>query len=222
MNSNSAKGRRGSSVDACETAAITRRSDRRHPRGDRAPRPSGGPSAGSRRSAPRRSRPRRRARGRSAGSAGKTRLTTSRSCSTATTVRASSCQRRTRSSRSAVVLASMAVKGSSRRMTGGVLEQQAGEQRALHLAAGEGADRAALEAGQADGRERLLDPGPVPAADAAEQARPGPEAHGDEVVDGEREDAVDLRRLRQIGDAGGGAVEADPALERLAGCRRCP
>ena len=68
-------------------------------------------------SAPRRSRPRRPARGPAAGVSGKCARTMSRSCSTATTVRASPCQRRTRARRSAVVLASIAVNGSSSRMT---------------------------------------------------------------------------------------------------------
>ena len=85
--------------------------------------------------------------------AGRRACTTSRSCSTATTVRLSSCQRRTRSSRSAVVLASIAVNGSSSRITPGVLQQQAREQRPLHLPARQGRDRPPLEADEADGRD---------------------------------------------------------------------
>src|SRR5829696_5160240 len=79
---------------------------------------------------------------------------------------------------------------------GGILQQQAREQRALHLAAGQRRQRAALEPSEADRGQRLVDPGSAVAADAAERAGAGPQAHGDEIVDGQRECAVDLRRLR--------------------------
>ena len=84
----------------------------------------------------------------------------------------------------------------------GVLQQQPGEQRALHLAARQRADGRVLEARQADGRERLLDGVAVPPADAAEHAAAPPQPHGDEVVDVDREGAVDLGGLRQIGHRG--------------------
>ena len=119
---------------------ITRRCDDRRPREDRRPRPSGAPAAGSRRSEVLRSAPGDRFAG-DEKRLGKTRLTRSISCRTATTVRASACQRRTRSSRSAVVLASMAVKGSSRRISGRILQQQAGKQGSLHLPSRQRADR---------------------------------------------------------------------------------
>ena len=51
-----------------------------------------------------------------------------------------------------------------------VLQQQARKQHALHLPARERADGAALEAGQADGCDRLLDAAAGIAVDAAEQA----------------------------------------------------
>ena len=154
---------------------------------DREPRPCGVPSGDSRRSAPRPSRPRRPARGRSAASRGKTRLHHVEIVQDGDHGAASSCQRRTRSRRSAVVLASMAVNGSSSRITPRVLQQQAGEQRALHLAARQGRDRAPLEAGQAR-RPRALPRSACRSrrADAAEQAGPRPQAHGDEIIDGER------------------------------------
>ena len=87
---------------------------------------------------------------------------------------------------------------------GRVLQEQAGEERPLHLAARQGRDRAPLEADEAHRRQRLLDPGALVPGDAAEEAGAGPQAHGDEIVDRERERAVDLGRLRQIGDAGVG------------------
>ncbi len=84
-----------------------------------------------------------------------------------------------------------------------VLQQKAREQRALHLAARQGRDRPALEARQADRRDGLLDRGrdrrrPMP----PNSAGAGPQPHRHEIVDGEREGAVEIGGLRQVGDAG--------------------
>ncbi len=114
-----------------------------------------------------------------------------------------------------------------------VLQQQAREQHALHLAARQRADRPLLEAGEADRRERLLDRVAHLAADAAEQAGAAPQPHRHHVVDVDRKAAVDLGDLRQIGDvlrlqpprvdrAGERLEHPDHALEqrRLAGAVR--
>jgi hypothetical protein len=82
----------------------------------------------------------------------------------------------------------------------GILQQQPREQHALHLPAGERRDRAILEAGEPDGGDRLLDPVPRRAIEAAEQPGPPPQPHRHHVVDIDREGAVDLGGLRQIGD----------------------
>ena len=88
----------------------------------------------------------------------------------------------------------------------GILQQQPCEQHALHLPAGERRDRAILEAGESDRGDRLLDPVPRRAIEAAEQPGPPPQPHGHHVVDIDREGAVDLGRLRQIGDISAGTT----------------
>ena len=97
-----------------------------------------------------------------------------------------------------------------------ILQQEAREQHALHLAARERRDGAALEAGEADGGDRLLDRCARLAVDAAEQAGAAPQPHRHHVVDVDRERAVDLGGLRQIGDIlGAEPVALDAAGERL-------
>jgi len=77
---------------------------------------------------------------------------------------------------------------------------------------------------------RGVNPRALLGADTAEQPGIVPQAHGDEIIDVDRERALDLRRLRQIGDvaavepaqvdaAGERRHDADDALEqrRLAG-----
>ena len=95
-----------------------------------------------------------------------------------------------------------------------ILQQQAGEQGSLHLPSRQRADGAALETGQANCRKRLLDAGPICAADPAENTGSGPQAHGDEIVDRQGECPVDLGRLRQIRDGSGRRkADADMSLE---------
>ena len=73
----------------------------------------------------------------------------------------------------------------------------------------------ALEPGQPDGRQRLLDSRPLGAADAAKGPEHAPQPHRDEVADRDRERAVDLGQLRQVGDvAPVEAAAADTAFER--------
>ena len=147
-----------------------------------------------------RCRPRPPARAPAAASRENSPRTRSMSCSAASTVRFSPCQRRTRSSRSAEVLASMALNGSSSTIT-----------------------RASCSSSRANSMRCICPPDSVPmarsskpvrptaaiassigvavlAADAAEQAGAAPQAHRHHVVDVDREGAVDLGGLRQVGD----------------------
>ena len=143
--------------------------------------------------------------------------TRSMSCSAASTVRFSPCQRRTSVNRSAEVLASMAVNGSSSTISARVLQQQPRKQHALHLAAGQRADGALLEAGEADGGDARLRSLRDPCGRRRRKRlsrRHSPIA--DHVVDVDRKRAVDIGDLRQIGDvAGVEAVALDRAGERL-------
>ena len=138
-----------------------------------------------------------RASSRASGNRSRTR---SRSCSTASTVRPSPCQRSTRSSRSRAVLRVDRGERLVEQDQARVLQQQPREQDALQLAARQRADHAPLEPGQPDRRQRLLDPRPLGAADAPKRPQPAPQAHRHEVADGDRERAVDLGQLRQVGD----------------------
>jgi hypothetical protein len=103
----------------------------------------------------------------------------------------------------------------------------------LHLPARQRADGAILEAGEADGGDSFVHPVTPALVDAAEQAGVVPQAHRHHVEDVDRKTAVDLGRLRQIGDIAGGELaaldapgerldHADDALEqgRLAGAVR--
>ena len=75
---------------------------------------------------------------------------------------------------------------------------------------------AVLEAGEADGGDRLLHRVAVLAADAAEQAFAAPQPDRHHVVDADREAAVDIRDLRQVGDVlRRDAVALDAPGERL-------
>jgi hypothetical protein len=98
----------------------------------------------------------------------------------------------------------------------GVLQQQAREQHALHLAARERRNPAILEAGEADGGDRLLDRGARGAVDTAEGTGAPPQPHRHHVVDVDRKGAVDLGRLRQVGDVLRVEIAAlDAARQRL-------
>ena len=96
-----------------------------------------------------------------------------------------------------------------------ILQKQSGEQHALHLPAGQIADRPPLEPVQTDGGDRGMDIVPLLAPDPAEQAGLAPQAHGHEVVDMDRERALDIRHLRQVGHfAPVKAAEIDRAGKR--------
>ena len=84
-----------------------------------------------------------------------------------------------------------------------VLQQQSREQHALELAHRELADAAPLETRQADRGERLARLGDERGVDGAEGAAPRPVTERDEIEHAEREAAVDVRLLRQVGDAAG-------------------
>ena len=88
---------------------------------------------------------------------------------------------------------SMALNGSSSRISARVLQEHAGEQRALQLAAGQRVDAARLEARQADRGERPVDVGAVGGREPPEHAAAPPEPERDEVDHRGRERAVDLR-----------------------------
>src|SRR5207344_2718700 len=87
------------------------------------------------------------------------------------------------------------------------------------------ADRARLEAGEADGGDGTFDAALILAPDPAEQPFAAPQAHRHHVVDADREGAVDLSDLWQVGDvlrthaislnaAGERLDDADHALEQ--------
>ena len=79
-----------------------------------------------------------------------------------------------------------------------ILKQEPRKQHALHLPAGQGADGAVLETGQADGGKRLFDARVFAFAEAAEQATGLPQPCTDEIEHRNRETAIDFRRLRQV------------------------
>src|SRR5579863_1635412 len=111
-----------------------------------------------------------------------------------------------------------------------ILQQHPRKQHALHLPAGQRADGAVLKTAQADGCERLRDSPARVLADAAEKTDLAPQPGADEIKNRNRKAAVDIHRLRQIGDvadvetigedrAGQGFEDPDNAPEqrRLAG-----
>ena len=143
-------------------------------------------------------------------------LTRSRSCSAAITVRFSACQRMHQIEQVGGGLGVDRVERLVEHDHARILQQQPREQRALHLPARERADRPLLEAGEADGRHRVAHLLALALADAAEQAGVAPQPHRDHVVDADRERAVDVGGLRQIGDvARAQAAQVDAAGERL-------
>jgi hypothetical protein len=90
----------------------------------------------------------------------------------------------------------------------GILQKQPGKQHTLELPDRQGIDRPALEAREPDrldGVMGVVDVGRPGGAEAAE-TRPAPEQHGVEHRD--REGAIDLGLLRQVGDAPGRALDA--------------
>ena len=116
------------------------------------------------------------------------------------------------SERSAVVLVSIAVKGSSSRMMPASWRSRRANSARCICPPESDADGPRLETGQADRRDRGFRLRHVLAADAAEQAGPAPQAHGDEIVDVDGEASIDLGGLRQIGDgARGRPVAPDSA-----------
>jgi hypothetical protein len=88
----------------------------------------------------------------------------------------------------------------------GLLHEHAGKERALQLAAGQGVDRSALEAGQADRGERVAQVVPVLAVVTPQKAAFRPKSETNQVENAGWKAAVDLGLLRQIG-------------KPLAGCR---
>ena len=134
-----------------------------------------------------------------------------------------SCQRRDEVEQIGGVLASMAVKGSSSRISARILQQQAGEQvRCIcppdRVAIGRRSKPVRPTAASASSM-RVRSRRPMPPNRPDRDHRP----MDDEIVDGERKGPVDLGRLRQIGDrCGRRQPEADVRLEGLATRRRCP
>ena len=90
----------------------------------------------------------------------------------------------------------------------GVLQKHAGEQHALELADRERVDRPALEARKPDRLDGVLCVVEVDRLGGAEAAEARPAAEQHRVEHGDREGAVDLGLLRQVGDAPGRAFDA--------------
>jgi hypothetical protein len=97
----------------------------------------------------------------------------------------------------------------------GVLQHDPGKQRALQLAAGERTNRPLLQPAQANAVDRLGD-APAPSAVETQKGTDlAPQTHGHEVMDGDREAAVERRLLAEVGDLS--PVHAEPldaALQR--------
>ena len=153
---------------------------------------------------------------------GNTARTRSMSCSTATTVRSSPCQRRTRSSRSAAVLASMAVRGSSSRITpASCSSRRAKSARCIcppeRLPMGRRSNPVRPTAARASSI-RTRSARPMLPNRPDHRHRP----IGDEVVDADRERPVDLGGLGQIGDALACASRPQWTRRVAQSRRRCP
>ena len=116
---------------------------------------------------------------------GNTRLTTSMSWSTATTVRDFRVPTPNEVEQVGRRLGVDGGKGLVEEDHGRILQQQASEKGPLHLAARQRPDGRRSNR-EANGRQRFLDAGLVTPPDPAEDSRAGPEAHGDEIVDRER------------------------------------
>ena len=204
-------------MHALRPPATARRRRRRRRRCRRRPRTSAAPPAGCPPSAPRRSRPRPPAPRASSRVSGKLARTRSMSCSAASTVRFSACQCRTSASRSAEVLASMALNGSSSTIT-----------------------RASCNSTRANSMRCICPPDSVPMGRFSNPLRPtaasacailsrcglpmppntpvrAPQPGADEIEHRDRKAAVDIRGLRQIGDVAD--VEVAKAIEPASGFR---
>ena len=89
----------------------------------------------------------------------------------------------------------------------GVLQQHAGKQRALQLAARQRVDRTLFEAAEADRHQRLADVIAIFLGVAAEQAASWPQAKRDQIDDAGGKGAVEFRLLRQVGGTHAGGAD---------------
>ena len=138
------------------------------------------------------------------------------SCSAASTVRPSPCQR----SISCDELGDgLGIDGAERLVEqdeGGVLQQQARKQHPLELAARQGAHRPVGEIEQPERSKRPGDGAPACSIEPAPGADLAPQSHGHAVEHRDGKAAVDLDLLRQISDVAlVEAVELEAATERL-------
>ena len=97
-----------------------------------------------------------------------------------------------------------------------VLQQQAGEQHALELSAGERADRPVGEIENAERSEGIGDLALGGGIEAAPEADLAPQPHGGAVEHGDREAAVDVDLLREIGDVAVGEAVRGRSRRRAA------
>jgi hypothetical protein len=96
-----------------------------------------------------------------------------------------------------------------------ILQHDPGKEGALQLATGEGANRTCFQAVQADPVDRLGDAPASAAVEAAKGADLAPQAHGDKVMNHDREAVVERRLLGEVGDLPSlDADQLDPALQR--------
>ena len=139
----------------------------------------------------------------------------SNSCRTATTVRPSARHRAIKAKRSSIVAASIAPKGSSRRIDRLILDDQPREQRPLHLSPGQGFERPRFEADKSDRFDRRAHPNLLGRVQRSEKTDARQSAHGHEIAHIDRKSAVNVDDLRQIGDgARRQAAEMDFAAKR--------
>ena len=99
------------------------------------------------------------------------------------------------------------------------LDDGAGDERALELAAGQGVDRAFREFGQAKARQRQVD-GFVAVAAFLEPSVVGVRTHLHQAAELEREVFGELRALREVGDTTAAEARGLSGDERLAGADR--
>ena len=98
----------------------------------------------------------------------------------------------------------------------GILQQETSEEHALELPDREGTDRPILETFEPDGRQRLGDLMAHDAGQPAENADPAPVAERHRIGDADREGAIYVRLLGQIGDVGAAeAAGRNPPFRRL-------
>ena len=81
-----------------------------------------------------------------------------------------------------------------------VLKQEPCEERALKLPARQRADGSALEPGESDRRNGLVDPRTMRGTQSEEAADLAPQPHRYQIDDRDRERPVNVRLLRQVGD----------------------